>query len=53
MDEEYSEVIEDESVYEEESREALVDDGELSSNEDAFMKGYESDKSNDEDDEVY
>ena len=46
------ESTEDESVYEEQSREELVDAGSISSEEDAFMKGYEEDSENKED-EVY
>ena len=37
-DEEFSE---EENIYSEESRESLLDDGELSPEEAAFMQGYE------------
>jgi|TARA_B100001971_G_C18109956_1_gene493618 hypothetical protein len=39
-EEEYNEK-EDETVYDEEGREDLVDDDELSPEEEGFMKGYE------------
>ena len=54
-DETYDEEVpveQDESVYAENTREELIEAGEISPEEDAFMKGYEEDKENKED-EVY
>jgi hypothetical protein len=39
FDEEF--FAEDENIYSEESREMMLDDGELSPTEEAFMKGYD------------
>ena len=41
MKEEYNVEEGDENVYEEEGREDLVEDGEITPEENAFMKGYE------------
>jgi hypothetical protein len=35
------EFLEDENVYSEDSRELLLEDGEISAEEEAFMRGYE------------
>tara|TARA_Y100000310_G_C20590384_1_gene767669 strand:- start:613 stop:819 length:207 start_codon:yes stop_codon:yes gene_type:complete len=40
-DEEYTEEKEGESVYDEEGRKDLVEDDEMSPEEEGFMKGYE------------
>lgn len=41
----------DESIYDENRRESQVEDGEISPEEEAFMKGYDEASGNDSEDE--
>lgn len=43
IEEDEYDIDEDSSVYDEDSRDDLIDDDEISTEEEAFMKGYEED----------
>ncbi|MBW3020249.1 hypothetical protein KY334_03055 [Candidatus Woesearchaeota archaeon] len=49
MDDDYYSGEHEENLYSEEDREEYIDGGEISAEEDAFMKGYEDAEEDDED----
>ncbi len=51
MDEEFNPEQSEENVYSEEGREESVDGGEISAEEEAFMKGYDEAEDSKEDEE--